>query len=107
MTTPTTDLMTVGPFADILNGRGPAMTTPTVDPMTGHLTDAQATAFNLFRERLERRLPEFHITGVQPFNENIIQVWIENPNETYQTGLMACKLAVEVEDKTGICIILR
>jgi hypothetical protein len=85
-----------------------AMTTQSVDLMTEHLTEAQATAFDVFRERLERRLPDFQITGVQPYNENIIQVWLEMPETTtYQKGLKACKIAVDVHDETGICIILR
>jgi hypothetical protein len=81
--------------------------TTTVDLMTEHLTEAQEAAFHMFRDKLERWLPQYRITAVHALKENLIQVWVESDEETYQTGLKAAKLAVEVGDKTGIFIILR
>jgi len=72
-----------------------------------YLTKAQATAFHRFRRRLEQYLPDCQIKAVFPYDDNIIQIRVEIPNETYRRGLKACKLAVEVEDETGICIILK
>jgi len=83
------------------------MTTQTLDPMTEHLTEAQADALHLFREELERRLPQYCITAVQPLKENAVRVWLESPALTYQSEVTVSKLAVEVENETGIFIILR
>jgi len=75
--------------------------------MTQELTEAQAAAFHRFRKKLERHLPAYRIAAVSPYNENIIEVWLESIPDTYRKGLKACKLAVEVADETGIHIILR
>jgi hypothetical protein len=83
------------------------MSIPTLDLATEHLTEAQGAALQCYCEKLERHLPQFHITGVEPLKENLIQVWLESTDWSYQAGRKAAKLAVEVEDETGIFIILR
>jgi len=83
------------------------MKTHALDLETEPLTKAQEAAFHMFRKKLERRFPEYSITAVEPLKENMIRVWLESAPETYKKGLAVCKLAVEVEEETGIFIILR
>jgi len=78
-----------------------------IEPLTEHLTDAQAETFRIFRERLNRRSPKCRIRAVEPLQDNAIRVWLDDVDLTYHRVRTACKLAVEVEEETGIFIVLR
>jgi hypothetical protein len=84
------------------------MTTQPVDLiMTEPLTATREAALHLFGEKLEQHRPGYHIRAGSPYHETIIQVWLENVPYAYRKGLEMCKLAVEVEEKTGITMMLR
>lgn len=83
------------------------MIVPTVDPMTGQLTKTQTKAFELFRQQLSHRSPKCRIVAVEPLEDNMIRVWLDDTNLTYEMVRAACKLAVEIEDETGIFIFPR
>lgn len=72
------------------------------------LSSVQVKAFEKFRRKLNSKMPDFKITWVHPYNENIIEAGAEFPeNMSYRKGLRVAKMAIEVQDETGILIILR
>jgi len=73
-----------------------------------NLSSAQLKTFKKFQRRLNEKVPDYRITWVRPYKENIIEVGLESQKKIgYRKGLQAVKLAVEVEDETGVIIILR
>ena len=78
-----------------------------IDFASNGLTEAQTETVVKFKNRLAKKLPDFHIAWVRPVKENMIELHLESGNRTYRRGLQAVKLAVDVEDETGIIIILR
>jgi hypothetical protein len=73
-----------------------------------NLSSVQLKTFKKFQRRLNERIPDYRITWVRPYKENIIEVGLESQKKIgYRKGLQAVKLAVEVEDETGVIIILR
>jgi hypothetical protein len=73
-----------------------------------NLSSAQLKTFKKFQRRLNDKVPDYRITWVRPYKENIIEVGLESQKKIgYRKGLQAVKLAVEVEDETGVIIILR
>ena len=71
------------------------------------LTQKQFETLNEFKNRLNQRVPGYMISWVQPVKENMIEVGIEPDKMTYKKNLQASELAVEIEDRTGVFIILR
>jgi hypothetical protein len=80
--------------------------TQTLEIENNHLTSAQLRTFRKFRRRLSEKVPDYHITWVRPFKEHIIEVGLEPEKMTYRKNQRAAKAAIEVEDETGITIIL-
>jgi hypothetical protein len=80
--------------------------TQTFEISNNHLTSAQLRTFRKFRRRLSEKVPDYHIAWVRPFKENIIEVGLEPDKMTYRKNQRAAKAAIEVEDETGITIIL-
>ena len=73
----------------------------------GKLSSVQLKTFEKFRRRLKKKVPDYVITWVRPYKENIIEVGYEPQKMmTYRKTLQAAKLAIEVEDETGVLIIL-
>jgi hypothetical protein len=71
-----------------------------------NLSSVQLKTSKKFRRRLSEKVPDYHITWVRPFKENIIEVGLEPEKMTYRKNQRAAKAAIEVEDETGITIIL-
>ncbi len=72
-----------------------------------HLTETQTKTYLQYKRKLAKHLPNARIAWVLPIKKNIIEVYVETEKLTYRTGLKAAKLATEVEDQTGVTIILR
>ena len=73
-----------------------------------NLSSVQLKTFKRFQRRLNEKIPDYQITWVRPYKENIIEVGLESQKKIgYRKGLQAVRLAVEVEDETGVIIILR
>jgi hypothetical protein len=79
----------------------------TVEIEQNGLTEKQWNTFTEFKSLLNRKIPGYNIAWVQPVKENMIEVGIEPDRMTYEKNHQASKLAVELEDKTGVFIILR
>jgi hypothetical protein len=71
-----------------------------------NLSSVQLKTFKKFRRRLSEKFPDYHIVWVLPFKENIIEVGLEPEKMTCRKNQRAAKAAIEVEDETGITIIL-
>jgi len=72
------------------------------------LSRIQLKTFEKFRRKVKAQAPDFRINRVHPYNATIIEVGLNFPQKmSYRKGLLVSKLATEVEDKTGITIILR
>ena len=78
-----------------------------VDVATNHLNEQQIETIARLKNRLAKTLPSFRIAWARPAKPNMIEVHLESEKRTYRSGLQAVKLAVEVEDETGVIIILR
>ena len=74
---------------------------------SNNLSAAQTRTFQQFRNRLAKQLPDFRVAWVQPVKDNMIELQLESDKLTYRSTMKAAKLAVEVEDETGVIIILR
>jgi hypothetical protein len=74
---------------------------------SNHLTDRQLKTMRIFKNRLAKKLPNFHIAWVKPMKEDMIELHLESDKWTYRKGLQAVKLAIEVEDETGVFIMIR
>jgi hypothetical protein len=77
------------------------------DTANNNLTAIQRKSFLRFKKKLAQELPALRIAWVHPFNDTIIELHLEYDKRTYRKSLKASKLAVEVEDETGVTIILR
>ncbi|MCI0693422.1 hypothetical protein L0337_15630 [candidate division KSB1 bacterium] len=72
------------------------------------LSSVQLKTFKKFQRRLNDEISDYRIAWVRPYKENIIEIGLESQKKIgYRKGLQAVKLAVEVEDETGVIIILR
>ena len=59
------------------------------------------------RDKIKKKAPDFQITWVHPYSKSIIEVGLEFPQKmSYRKGLNVSKLATEVEDETGVTIVL-
>ncbi len=72
-----------------------------------HLNTAQKKTLQLFKKKLAQEMPKLRIAWAQPYSDTIIELHIEYDKRTYRKSLKASKLAVEVEEKTGITMIFR
>lgn len=72
-----------------------------------NLSSVQLKTFKKFQRKLKEKVPDYHIAWVHPVKENMIEVRLESKNKmTYRKTLQAAKLALEIEDRTGVFIIL-
>jgi hypothetical protein len=78
-----------------------------VESAPNHLNESQIETIMKFKNNLAKKLSDFRIAWVKPVKENMIELHPESGRHTYRRGLQAVKLAVEVEDETGVIIILR
>jgi hypothetical protein len=74
---------------------------------SNQLTKNQLKTIRKYKNRLAKKLPNFHIAWVKPLKKNMIEAHLESDKWTYRKGLQAVKLAIEVEDETGVFIFLR
>jgi hypothetical protein len=73
-----------------------------------NLSSVQLKTLKKFQRRLNEKAPDYQIAWVRPYKKNIIEIGLESQKKIgYRKGLQAVKLAVEVEDETGVIIILR
>jgi len=73
-----------------------------------NLSSVQLKTFKKFQRRLNEKDPDYRIAWVRPYKKNIIEIGLESQKKIgYRRGLQAVKLAVEVEDETGVIVILR
>jgi len=73
-----------------------------------NLSNTQLKAFEKYRRRLIKKVPDFHLTWVHPVKETIIEAGLEPQKKmTYRKTMRAAKLAMEIQDETGVLIILR
>ena len=71
------------------------------------LSSVQSRTFSRFQRKLKEKVPDYHIAWVHPVKENMIEVGLESKNKmTYRKTLQAARAAIEVEDKTGVFVIL-
>jgi len=79
-----------------------------LNPQNGNLSSMQSRTFQEFRRRLNEKVPDYRIAWVLPYKKTIIEVGLEPQKKwTYRKTRQAAKVAIEVEDKTGITIVLR
>jgi len=72
-----------------------------------HLSNIQSKTFKQFQRKLNEKVPDYHIAWVRPYSKAIIEVGLEPQKKmTYRKTRQACKVAIDVEDKTGVTIIL-
>ncbi len=84
------------------------MKSQNLETKNGNLSSIQLKAFEKFRSRLARKVPDYHLTWVHPVKENIIEAGLEPQKKmTYRKTTVAAKLAMKVEDETGVLIFLR
>lgn len=77
-------------------------------PQNNNLSSTQLRTFKAFRRRLNEKVPDYRIAWVLPYKETIIEVGLEAQKKwTYKKTRQAAKVAIEVEDKTGVTIVLR
>jgi len=78
-----------------------------MDLLSNGLNKTQTATVVKFKNRLARKLPNFQIAWVKPVKENMIELHLETEKRTYKNSRQAIKLAIDVEDETGVIIILR
>lgn len=84
------------------------MRAPILKAQNNNLSNVQLKAFEKYRRRLAKKVPDYQLTWVHPVKENIIEAGLEPQKKmTYRKTTLAAKLAIEVDDETGILIILR
>jgi len=84
------------------------MRTEILKTQNNNLSKAQQKAFEKFRRKLKKKVPDYHLTWVHPYNETIIEAGLEpHKGLSYRKTHQAAKVATELEDETGILIILR
>jgi len=84
------------------------MTLRNGDIPNNNLSGIQSKTFKQFRRKLNEKVPDYRITWVHRYNDTIIEVGLEPQKKwTYRKSIRASKVATEVEDLTGITIVLR
>lgn len=84
------------------------MRVPILKTKNNSLSNVQLKAFEKYRRRLAKKIPDYHLTWVHPVKENIIEAGLEPQKKmTYRKTTLAAKLAIELQDETGVLIILR
>jgi hypothetical protein len=84
------------------------MRAPILKAKNNNLSSEQLKTFEKFRRKLYKKVPDYRLTWVHPVKENIIEVGLEPPKKmTYRKNLQAAELAFEVENETGVLVILR
>jgi hypothetical protein len=84
------------------------MKAPILKAENNNLSSVQSKAFEKFRRKLHKKIPDYHLTWVRPYKENIIEIGLEPQKKmTYRKNQLAAKVAFEVEDETGVLVILR
>lgn len=79
-----------------------------VEMQNNNLSKAQLKALEKYRRGLTKKVPDFRLTWVHPVKETIIEAGLETPKKmTYRKTLQAARLAMEVQDETGVLVILR
>ena len=72
-----------------------------------NLSPAQLRTFSKFQRKLKEKVPDYQIAWVHPIKENMIEVGLDSKNKmTYRKTRRAVNLALEVEDQTGVFVIL-
>ncbi|MGH7452069.1 MAG: hypothetical protein ACRENG_12030 [bacterium] len=74
--------------------------------VTNNLNALQKKTLQKFKTRLEQELPKVRIAWAKAYSEDIIELHIEFDKYTYRNGLKAATVATEVEEETGVTIIL-
>jgi hypothetical protein len=82
------------------------MKTQISEMQNNHLSSTQLRTFKKFRRKLNEKVPDYPIAWVRPIKENMIEVCLEPEKLSYKKNLQAAKLAIEVEEETGIFVIL-
>ena len=84
------------------------MSTNNFETQNNNLSGIQLKTFKKFQRRLREKVPDYHIAWVHPYSQTIIQVGVEPQKKmTIKKTMQASKVATEVEDETGITIVLR
>ena len=78
----------------------------TAEAQNNRLSGAQLRTFREFRRKLNEKVPDYPIAWVRPVKENMIEVCLEPQKLSYRKTHQAAKLAIEMEEKTGIFVIL-
>jgi hypothetical protein len=76
---------------------------------THNLSSAQVKTFKKFQRKLNEKVPDYCITWVRPYphKKTIIEIGLESQKKIgYRKGLQVAKVATEVEEETGVTIIL-
>jgi hypothetical protein len=74
----------------------------------GTLSTEQLKAFEKFRRGLAKKIPGSRLTWVHSLKKTVIEAGLESQKKmTYRKTLQAAKLAMKVQDETGVLIILR
>jgi hypothetical protein len=74
--------------------------------ITNNLNSLQKKTLQKFKKRLAAALPKVRIEWAKAYSEDIIELHIEYDKYTYRNGLKASTVATEVEEETGVTIIL-
>lgn len=77
-----------------------------VEFATNNLNALQKKTLQKFKTRLARELPKVQIAWAKAYSEDIIELHIEYDKHTYKNGLKASTVATDVEEETGVTIIL-
>lgn len=72
-----------------------------------HFSSVQKKTLTRFKTKLAQEMPELRVEWALPYNDTIIELHLEYDKRTYRKIMKASKVAVDVEDETGITIILR
>jgi len=84
------------------------MRAPILKTENNNLSALQLKTFEKYRRKLSKQIPDYRLTWVRPVKENIIEIGLEFQKKmTYRKNLLAAELAFEVEDETGVLVILR
>jgi len=84
------------------------MRTPILKAENNNLSALQLKTFEKYRRKLGKQIPDYRLTWVHPVKESILEIGVEFQKKmTYRKNLLAAKPAFEVEDETGVLIILR
>ncbi|MCI0697644.1 hypothetical protein L0337_37265 [candidate division KSB1 bacterium] len=73
---------------------------------TNNLNALQKKTLQKFKARLAQELPKVRIAWAKAYSEDIVELHLEYDKHTYRNGLKAATVATEVEEETGVTIIL-